>query len=138
MAADSTPAARSSSGRRALTVACVVAVAAVGWVTRPFGWAATALVLVVGAAALVRAIRAESAVRPKDPALRRGTAIWSALLLAAVGWEAYAFVRQPDWMTPSDQHPTLSTLLDPALEHGPLRFAGWLAWLAVGYWLVTR
>lgn len=121
-----------------LAVVCVVAVAAVGSVTRPFGWAATVLVVVVGVAVLIRAIRSPSSVRPKDPPLRRGTAMWSALLLAIAGWEAYAFVRQPDWTKPSDQHPTLSTLLDPGLEQGPLRFAGWLVWLAVGCWLATR
>ncbi len=116
----------------------MVSVAAVGALTQPFGWPATVLVLVVGAAALVLAIRAPRSVEPKAPPLRRGTAAWSALLLAAAGWEAYAYVRQPDWTKPSDQHPTLSTLLDPALEQGPLRFAGWLIWLAVGLWLVTR
>ncbi len=116
----------------------MVSVAAVGALTQPFGWPATVLVLVVGAVALVCAIRAPSSVEPKDPPLRRGTAAWSALLLVAAGWESYAFVRQPDWTKPSDQHPTLSTLLDPALEQGPLRFAGWLTWLAVGLWLVTR
>ncbi|MET8776533.1 DUF2484 family protein [Nocardia sp. NPDC004654] len=138
MAAESTPEARPSSGWRVLAVVCVVAVAAVGFVTRPFGWAATVLVVVVGVAVLIRAIRSRSSVRPKDPPLRRGTAMWSALLLAIAGWEAYAFVRQPDWTKPSDQHPTLSTLLDPGLEQGPLRFAGWLVWLAVGCWLATR
>lgn len=64
--------------------------------------------------------------------------MWSALLVTASAWEAYAFVRQPDWLRPSDSHPTLSTLLDPALEQGPLRFAGWLVWLGVGWWLVSR
>ncbi|TQM25536.1 hypothetical protein [Nocardia bhagyanarayanae] len=138
MAAESTRAARPSSGGRALAVVCVVAVAAVGSVTRPFGWAATVLVLAISAIALVWALRSPNSVEPRDPSLRRGTAVWSALLLAIAGWEAYAFVRQPDWTKPSDQHPTLSTLLDPGLEQGPLRFAGWLVWLAVGCWLVTR
>ncbi|MEV0031475.1 hypothetical protein [Nocardia sp. NPDC050793] len=138
MAAESMSAARPSSGWRALAVVCVVAVAAVGFITRPFGWAATVLVLVLSAAALVWAMRSPNSVEPRNRPLRRGTAVWSALLLAVAGWEAYAFVRQPDWTKPSDQHPTLSTLLDPGLEQGALRFAGWLVWLAVGYWLVTR
>ncbi|WP_435592041.1 hypothetical protein [Nocardia sp. bgisy118] len=138
MAAESTSAAPPSSGRRALLAVCSIVLAAGGALTRPFGWPATVLVLLAGAVVLVRAIRSPTSAEPKDAAVRRGTAVWSALLLAAAGWEAYAFVRQPDWTKPSDQHPTLSTLLDPALEQGPLRFAGWLIWLAVGWWLVTR
>jgi hypothetical protein len=35
-------------------------------------------------------------------------------------------------------HPTLSLLLDPVLETYPGRVAGWIAWLGVGRWLVTR
>ncbi|SNY81868.1 hypothetical protein SAMN04244553_3366 [Nocardia amikacinitolerans] len=138
MAAKSVPTARPSGRRRALGIACVVVVAALGFVTRPFEWPATVVVLVVAAVALGWALRPSSAAHPKTTPLRRGTAVWSGLLLAGAGWEAYAYVRQPDWSKPHDEYPTLSTLIDPAIEQGPLRFAAWLAWLAIGWWLVTR
>jgi len=34
--------------------------------------------------------------------------------------------------------PPFSLLLDPVLETYPGRLLGWLAWLGVGRWLVTR
>lgn len=124
--------------RRIPLLAVGVVLAAGGAATRPFGWSATLLVVVPVVVASVPAFRA----RPKRIAstarLRRGVAVWSTLLVTALVWEGYAFVRQPDWTRPSDVHPTLSTLLDPALEQWPLRFVGWLVWLGVGWWLVSR
>ncbi len=112
--------------------------AAGGAATRPFGWSATLLVVVLAVVASVLAFRARPKRIPYTDRLRRGVAVWSALLVTASIWEVYAIARQPDWMRPSDVHPTLSTLLDPALEQWPLRFAGWLVWLGVGRWLVSR
>lgn len=112
--------------------------AAGGAATRPFGWSATLLVVVPAVVTSVPAFRARPKPIPCTTRLRRGVAVWSTLLVAAAVWEVYAFVRQPDWTRPSDVHPTLSTLLDPALEQWPLRFAGWLVWLGVGWWLVSR
>jgi len=41
------------------------------------------------------------------------------------------------WGNDSSQ-PTFSLPLDPVLDTYPGRLVGWLAWLAVGRWLVTR
>lgn len=71
-------------------------------------------------------------------AFRRGVVVWSVLIGALVVLEAFAYVRQPDWLHADPDHPTLSILLDPALEEGPVRFLGWLVWLALGWWVVTR
>ncbi|WP_433684834.1 hypothetical protein [Nocardia sp. CA-119907] len=114
------------------------ALAAGGAATRPFSWSATVLVVVPVVVVLVLAIRARPERIPRTARLRRGVAVWSTLLVTASAWEVYAFVRQPDWTRANYAHPTLSTLLDPALEHWPLRFAGWLVWLGVGWWLVSR
>lgn len=62
--------------------------------------------------------------------------MWSALVVLGLAWEAYAFVRQPDWSRAHHDYPTISTLLDPVLEQGPLRVVGWLVWLVVGWRLV--
>ncbi len=119
-------------------VVCGVLLAAGGASTRPFSAAAATWVLVTVVVISVLAIRRNPTRSPGTPRVRRGLALWSPLLLAFAAWEAYAYVRQPDWMHPSDEHPTLSTLLDPGLEQLPLRFVGWLIWLGVGWWLVSR
>ncbi|WP_280233999.1 hypothetical protein [Nocardia cyriacigeorgica] len=71
-------------------------------------------------------------------AMRRGVVVWSTSLAAILAWQVYAYVRQPDRLIAHYDYPTLSTLLDPVMEQGPLRLAGWLAWLAAGWWLVRR
>jgi hypothetical protein len=115
-----------------------VVLAAGGAATRPFSWLATVMVMVPVVVVSASAFRARPARIPRTARLRRGVAVWSALLVAASAWEVYAFVQQPDRTRPSDLHPTLSTLLDPALEQWPMRFAGWLVWLGAGWWLVSR
>lgn len=115
-----------------------VVLAAGGAVTRPFSWPATVLVVVPVVVVSVLAFRTRLEQIPRTARLRRGVVVWSTLLVVASVWEVYAFVRQPDWTRPNDLHPTLSTLLDPALEQLPLRFAGWLVWLGAGWWLVSR
>ncbi|WP_157110592.1 hypothetical protein [Nocardia anaemiae] len=124
--------------RRMLLLVLGVGLAVGGAATRPFSWSATVLVLLPVVVVSVVAFRVRSVQIPRTARLRRGVAVWSTLLVIGAAWEMYAFVRQPDWLRPSDLHPTLSTLLDPALEQWPLRFAGWLVWLAVGWWLVSR
>ncbi|WP_433622905.1 hypothetical protein [Nocardia sp. CA-120079] len=115
-----------------------VVLAAGGAATRPFSWQATVLVLVPVIVVSVLAFRTGPEQRPRTVRLRRGVAVWSTLLVVASMWEVYAFVQQPDWTRASDLHPTLSTLLDPALEQLPLRLAGWFVWLGAGWWLVSR
>ena len=124
--------------RRILLLVVGVVLAAGGAATRPFSWPATVLVVVPVVVVSVLAFRTRPEQIPRTARLRRGVVVWSTLLVAASVWEVYAFVRQPDWTRPNDLHPTLSTLLDPALEQLPLRFAGWLVWLGAGWWLVSR
>ncbi|MGY1872042.1 hypothetical protein ACW9HM_17380 [Nocardia gipuzkoensis] len=119
-----------------LTVGLVLA--ASGAATRPFSWPATAIVAVAALGALVLAFRVRIERPARTARLGHGVAVWSALLVAASAWEVYALLRQPALNQPSREHPSLSTLLDPALEQWPLRFAGWLVWLAAGWWLVSR
>lgn len=96
------------------------------------------MVAIAALAGAVLTLRGRIARTPRTARLRRGVAVWSALLVAASVLEVYTLLRQPALNRPSQEHPTLSTLLDPALEHWPLRFAGWAVWLAAGWWLVSR
>ncbi|MEU7629578.1 hypothetical protein AB0C34_06280 [Nocardia sp. NPDC049220] len=132
------PAQRARRFQWRLVVVISVLVAAGGAATRSFSWSANVLVAVPVIAILVLAWRVTPQHTPRTARLRRGVSVWSALIVAATAWEAYAFVRQPDWTQRSVEHPTLSTLLDPALEYWPVRFVGWLVWLGIGWWLVSR
>ncbi len=119
-------------------VAGGVAVALLGASFQTHSWPSTIMVLIPAAAVLVLAIRRPTATIESTEALRRGVPLWSVLLGATLLWEAYAFVRQPDWSRANQDYPTMSTLLDPVLESGPLRIVGWLVWLGVGWRLVAR
>lgn len=115
-----------------------VAVALLGASFQTHSWPATIMVLIPTAVVLAFAVRRPTATTEPTPRLRRGVVLWSVLVGATLLWEAYAFVRQPDWSLPSHDYPTMSTLLDPVLERGPLRIVGWLIWLGVGWRLVAR
>lgn len=123
---------------RGLLIGAAILVALFGASFRTHTWPSTIMVLIPSAALLVIAARQPSETLPLDPTLRRGLVLWSVLVGATLLWEAYAFVRQPDWSQPSHDYPTMSTLLDPVLEHGPLRIVGWLVWLGIGARLVAR
>ena len=127
---------RGPGWRRAAVVAAWIGLAGAGALTCPFGWAATALVVSVAVVVVVRATVRRSNAAPLDRRLRNGLILWSGLVTSAVTWELFALARQPEWHRPSPSEPTLSTLLDPALEQGPWRLVGWLVWLAAGWRLL--
>jgi len=72
---------------------------------------------------------------PQGPTVcsRRSVVPWVVLALLFGGWELTAAV----WGNNS-AHPTFSLLLTPVLETYPGRVVGWLTWLGVGRWLVSR
>lgn len=124
---------------RAALVAGAATVAWVGSGLASHSAAATVAVGVVAGFVLLAAARRTGGDRPvRTPRLRVALAWWAAVATAALLWELYAFLQQPDLARPSHSHPTLSTLLDPALAQRPVRFVGWLAWLWAGWLLVAR
>ncbi|MFI5715502.1 hypothetical protein [Nocardia sp. NPDC051750] len=123
--------------RPALWVGAGLVIATLGARTRPFDWAATALIAGIAGVLLVQAVRGPAEPISVGPRLRNGLLLWSSLLLAVTVWELFALSRQESWDVPDPSHPTLSTLLDPALDQGPGRWAGWLIWTAIG-WRVLR
>lgn len=136
MPAEQTPATRAPRPHPALWVGTGLGIATLGACTRPFGWAATAMTVGIAAVLLVAAVRRPAEPVPASPRLRNGLLLWSPLASALTGWELFALSRQTDRDVPDPTHPTLSTLLDPVLEQGPGRWAGWLAWFVLGWWLL--
>lgn len=123
---------------RWLLIAGAVLVALLGASFQTHSWPSTIMVLIPSFVLLVIAVRTPATPVVRDPPVTRGLVLWSVLIGATLLWEAIAFVQQPDWSRPSHDYPTLSTLLDPVLEHGPLRIVGWLVWLGAGARLVFR
>jgi hypothetical protein len=122
-------------------VAGGLAVAVLGASFQTHSWPSTIMVLIPTAAVLALAVRRPTVTTltvESTATLRRGVLLWSVLVGLTLLWEAYAFVRQPDWSRANQDYPTMSTLLDPVLEHGPLRMVGWLVWLSLGWRLVAR
>jgi hypothetical protein len=58
---------------------------------------------------------------------------WTVWLAAVTGWELWALS-----MTPRSGHPTISSLINSAIETHPGRSVAVLAWLAFGWWLARR
>jgi hypothetical protein len=71
--------------------------------------------------------------RPRVVLAGRHRAPWAGLVVLFAAWEATAALWGDD-----AAHPTLSLLLDPVLATYPGRIVGWIAWLGLGRWLVTR
>lgn len=128
---------RADFGVRVAILGGTIAFAWVGSGFEAFSQAAFLAVLLP--ALLVAGVAMLQARRPASLTLPARLALgwWGALLLAGLLWEAYAFMCQPTLTTPSFDHPTLSVMLDPMLEHRGARFLGWFIWLHVGRHLLT-
>ena len=111
--------------------AAVVGYAMLAAFCRPLTVEAAAAVALPAIALVVLAARR----RPPPRVLLAGrhVAPWVGLVVVFAAWEATAALWGND-----AAHPTLSLLVDPVLATYPGRVAGWIAWLGVGRWLVTR
>jgi hypothetical protein len=110
--------------------------AAVGYATlaawcRPLTVEAAAAVVLPAIVLVVLA--AHRRPRPRVVLASRYRASWAGLVVLFAAWEVTAALWGND-----AAHPTLSLLLDPVLATYPGRVVGWIAWLGVGRWLVTR
>ena len=97
---------------------------------RPFSGAATAAILGSGVVAIVFGLRSR---RPSQPVQRRGVGVWAVLTLALAGLQLAAYLQHP-----RSQHPTLSVVVNAALEPHPMRAASFVAWFALGVWAAAR
>jgi hypothetical protein len=135
--------ARGTGGRRrrALVVAGVVAgvvFAVVIGSLRRYTLPVTLSVWAVGAPALVWGWRGRPRHRADQPLPGAGLAAWAGVLAGIAAWELVALSFQPSLSINAPDHPTLSTLTNPALAHPAVRMLALGAWLAVGWFLVER
>lgn len=120
---------------RAVLVALGV-VAFAWWVTglEPFSATATVAVLGGGTAAVVLGrLRLPGRPPAEGGAARQAAAAWGGVVAALAAWQVAAWAQEP-----RDQHPTLSSLTNAALDARPLRAAAVVAWLAGAAWLGRR
>ena len=118
--------------------AAIVAAAVYGWWAvglEPFSWEAALAVLAPGVVvALVSARwtrpRGDAAARP---VMRRDLGAWVALAFVAGAWQLAAYVQHP-----REDHPTISSLTNAALDTHGARTAAFVLWLLVIVALVRR
>jgi hypothetical protein len=113
-----------------VTVALACAGLAGGF--RPFTWPAAVSTTLGGLAIFILAWR-HRATPPPVRHDRRQLVAWTVWLAAITGWELWALS-----MTPRSRHPTISSLINSAIETHPGRSIAVLAWLALGWWLARR
>jgi hypothetical protein len=120
-------------------VAAGLLYAALASLSRPLTGAAAVAVAVPAAIVLADAFRRGAPARTGAvaPEVRRTAVAWGAVVVLAGAAELVALSRQPAYDIASQDHPTISLLLDPVTEGWPLRFVAWCCWLYVG-WVVTR
>ncbi len=125
------PPARLPWTRRPVIVAGITGYALLAALCRPLTAPALAAVLLVGVPLFwYGARRRPTAARPAGA---RSAAVW-----LGVGGVAGAY-ELALWLGPDDAaHPTLSTLADPVLSGYPGRVLGYLLWIGLGAWLVSR
>lgn len=90
-------------------------------------------IAVVAAGAMGEARTPEAA---GSPQLRRTAVLWLSVITLALLWEAAAYVGEHT--VGAYDHPTVSALLEPAMQQPPVRFAAWALWLFAGWRLVRR
>lgn len=125
--------------RRAVLVALGLAYAALASGIETLTWTATAAVLLPAIILTIMAVRRPAGEpQPSSVPETRAVKAWTALVLAGLLWEAWAFVHQPAVTVASYAHPSLSSLVGPWLHHRAVRFGGWALWLFSGWRLVLR
>ena len=117
--------------RRAAILGAIGAYALIAALCRPLTGPALIAVLVAGTPLFWLGVRRQP--RPARPVGARSATVW-----LGVGGLAGTFELGLR-LGPDDlAHPTLSTLADPALSTYPGRVLGYLLWVGVGVWLVSR
>jgi hypothetical protein len=105
-------------------------------------WWLDACLAVPGLAALWVLVAAghspRSPVAPPEPATPPRWWAWPVLGVSVALVELFSFMAQPDARTDSPDHPTLSTVIEPALSNQALRGLALGVWLLIGWWLVRR
>lgn len=101
-------------------------------------WSMTAVVSVVGVLAVGWAWLTVVRTEAPEATAPAGLLIWAGAFLALGLWELTALLGQPSFSETSYDSPTLSYLLEPALDTYPGRVAGLGLWALAGRGLVRR
>jgi hypothetical protein len=125
------PRTRAPWPRRAVIAAAITGYALLAARCRPLTAPALAAVLLAGVPLFWYGARRRPAAA--RPAGGRSAAVWLGVGGVAGAYEL-ALRLGPDDLA----HPTLSTLADPALATYPGRVVGYLVWIGLGAWLVSR
>ena len=102
-----------------------------------YTWPTTAAILLPALLLLVIAWRAPVIHQSKPRSSSGSTRPWVALGIAAGLWELLALVGQPSLTEGSYDHPTFSFLMDSVLANHLGRSLTFLAWLSLGWFLIT-
>lgn len=104
-----------------------------------YSWPVTLAVMVPGIGAIAITWRTPSLDGGgSGPVERVGAFAWSTVFIALGLWELTALLLQPDLVTMSYAHPTLSALMDPVLASHAGRSATLFVWLGLGWFLLER
>ena len=129
---------RALPGPAWLVAAVLVGYAILAGAPPRFSWLATLAVVLPGTAVVMAARRPSSPHRPLPAARPSGAVLWAVVLVAIAIWELINLLLQPSFTTGSWDHPTLSTLADPAFATHAGRAAGLAAWLGAGWYVMER
>jgi hypothetical protein len=121
-----------------IAAAAAAAFAVVVGALERYSWPVTVAVLVPGVIALLAAGSVPEASGPEPEIDRAGTWAWILLFVGLAVWELVNFLLQPDRLTGSYDHPTLSTLFNTYATGHPGRSLALFLWLVTGWWLVER
>lgn len=128
----------------AWALAAVVVAAAVGWAgarTRPFTAGANLLVFgLASAVAVVALVQWRRPGRLPDPLRRHPVAVGSGAAWPWWGLAGLVVVVELAQLVqlPRRSHPTISSLVGPALLHADVRGVVIAAWVLFGLWMVRR
>lgn len=96
------------------------------------------VVTALGVAAVALVWRREPEPSPRTPqAHRRSRRVWATIAVALCVWEAAAYVLSVSVPQGWIGFPTVSLLLEPAVDNGWTRAVLIAAWLSAGVWLVA-
>ena len=125
-------------GRAALMTVLALAYAVVVGSWHRYTWPTTAAVLVPTLVLMLIGWRAPVRGRLMPSRSPGSARPWVALGVAAGLWELLALVGQPSLTEGSYDHPTFSFLMDSVLANHLGRTLTLLAWLALGWFLITN
>jgi hypothetical protein len=102
-----------------------------------YSWPVTVAVMAPGLVAIGIAWRTPA--RERQASIGRvGAAAWATVFLALALWELATLLLQPDLVTMSYAHPTISYLMEPVLAEHAGRSITLFLWLTFGWFLLHR